>query len=66
MQHPEITLTEKFGSLWKEDPPEFIGRCAYSPCNHKIYDDYEYMTDSLGNVFCSRECADLFYGLRVI
>ena len=26
----------------------------------------KYITDSLGNVFCSRECADLFYGLRVI
>ena len=66
MQHPDITLTEKFGSLWKEEPPKFIGECASSLCKQNIYDDYEYMVDSSGNVFCCRECADLFYGLKTI
>ncbi len=66
MQHTDITYAEKFGSRWMENEPEFVGRCAYSRCTQKnICDDYEYMKDSFGNIFCSRECADLFYGLEV-
>ena len=66
MQHPEITLTERFGSLWEKEKPKFVGRCAFSSCRYDIYDDYEYMTDYKGNVFGSRDCADAFYGLKTI
>ena len=56
MQHYDITETEKFGSLWNSKMPEYIGECALKACNHKdIYDSYEYFTDSLGNLFCTKE-----------
>ncbi len=67
MTHPEISDTEKFGSLWKFSESEYIGECSLSTCRHKeIYSDFEYFSDDFGHIFCSREHADLFYGIKAI
>ena len=59
------TYAEKLGSLWNFNEPKQIGECALPACRHKeIYDDYEYFTDHCGNLFCSIEHADKFYGIR--
>ena len=67
MQHFDITNAEKFGSLFKLNNSAPIGECALPSCRHKdIYDSYEYFTDALGNLFCSMEHAEKFYGLRSV
>ncbi|MBE7011166.1 MAG: hypothetical protein E7415_00655 [Ruminococcaceae bacterium] len=65
MQHFEITYAEKLGSMWNSKEQKYVGNCALPTCRHKdIYEDYEYFTDFRGNLFCSKEHADKFYGLR--
>ena len=65
MQHFDITNAEKFGSLYQLRKPVPIGECALPSCRYKdIYDNYECFTDALGNLFCSMEHAEKFYGLR--
>lgn len=67
MEHPEIRYAERFGSLWDFAEPIYIGQCALTTCMHKdIYDDFEYWTDDDGHLFCSREHADRYYGLRAV
>lgn len=67
MQEQEITNTEKFGSLWNRSKPRFIGKCTFRLCKNKdIYDCYEHYEDGCGNLFCSKEHAELFHGIRPI
>lgn len=65
MQHFDITHAERFGSLWNSKESKPIGKCSLPSCRHKeIYDNYEYFTDARGNLFCTMEHAEKFYGLR--
>ncbi len=65
MNPPHIDYTERFGSLCDFKEPEYIGECALPICRHRdIYDNYEYFTDGIGHLFCTREHADLFYGIK--
>ena len=67
MEHPQITDTERFGSLWNTQPPDFVGECAFKNCKlKKVFDNYEYCTDSFGNIFCCKEHAEAFYGIKEI
>ncbi len=67
MNHPDINSIERFGSLWDFSEPQYIGECSLSSCHSKdIYDNFEYWTDDCGHLFCCREHADLFYGLRAV
>ncbi len=69
MTHPEILITESFGSLTYKDEPKYIGKCANPKCkicdDRDIYDDYEYYSDKDGNYFCTKECFEEFYGLTL-
>ncbi len=67
MTDPIIKYAERFGSLWELQEPLYIGECSLPSCRCKdIYDNFEYWTDDAGHLFCRREHADMFYGLRQI
>lgn len=48
----------------KEPEPIVIGKCI--ACGEILTTDYEYCTDDDGNLFCAKECALEFYGVREV
>jgi hypothetical protein len=61
MTHSEISKTEKFGS--RDYDTVFLGVCA--KCNFTINSDNgEACRDSVGNLFCTRDCFDDYHGYR--
>ena len=41
-----------------------IGFC--SNCNCLITSDYTYWVDTIENIYCSRDCAEEYYGLKEV
>ncbi len=67
MEHPQITETERFGSLWDKAPPNIVGECAFKKCRYKkIFDNDIYFKDCFGNIFCCEDHAKEFYEIKEI
>jgi len=70
MDDPIIAVMERTGKnpAWfygaGECEMKYIGECAL--CGADIYNKYTYVTDKDGNVFCDREDAMDFYGIREV
>ncbi len=43
---------------------KIVGECKH--CGEPIYDGSEYWTDDDNNIYESRVCAELYYGIRQI
>lgn len=43
-------------------PPKTIGRCLF--CGEDLTEDYEFYTDNMDNMFCSKECACDYHGIQ--
>ncbi len=48
----------------EEPEPIVIGKCVV--CGEILTTDYEYCTDDDKNLFCTKECALDFYGVREV
>ena len=49
---------------YEEKEEDNIGICE--ECEEVITNFYAYCTDNKGNLFCSEECAGLYYGIREV
>ena len=63
MTHPDILKMERDGFAGEGHYPQILGECE--ACGGLITDEYEYF-EAQDGLFCSRECADDYYGIRLV
>lgn len=63
MTHPDILRAEAHGGRITRGAEQILGECEF--CGTPIISEYEYWED-FDNLFCSRECADKYHGLKCV
>lgn len=57
MTHPDILKMERDGCIYAYDEEEYCAECGARITDEEYWEDLE-------NVYCTRECADKYHGLK--